>query len=145
MYHRIVLAGVTLALSLGAGCASSRHDAPVALQPPTVAALDETLQIELGRQAVTRDNTVRVTFTGKLPDSRCAVNVVCVWAGDVGAKVRVESVTAAMDGETHTAVEPRAFWAGENQVTLLDVLPRPGESKSGGPVVATFRVRRAAR
>jgi hypothetical protein len=132
------------ALALAA-CASARNDGPVTLRPPGAAGLDDTLRVTMGRSAVTRDSTVRVTFTAKRADSRCAVNVVCVWAGDVAVDVSVETPTTQMSGAVHTAVDPKAFWAGEHQVTLLDVTPRPGEAAEGKPVVATLRVQRAPR
>ena len=115
---------------------------PRAGEPPLVmpqdTALDDTLTVPLGGSAVTRDNTIRVTVRSKLPDSRCAVNVVCVWAGSVGVGLRAETLQSTNDGNAHTNMEPRVFWAGQHQITLLDLTPRPGETNA--PVVATLRV-----
>ena len=105
---------------------------------PQDTALDDTLRVPLGGAAVTRDSTVRLTVRSKLPDSRCAVNVVCVWAGSVGVGLRAETLQSTNEGDAHTNAEPRIFWAGQHQVTLLDLTPRPGEPS--GPVVATLRV-----
>lgn len=126
------------ALLLAIGCAASRR---VDVPPLTMAhdtALDDTLRIPLGGLAQTRDNTVRVTVRSKLPDSRCAVNVQCVWAGSVGVGLEVETLQSTNEGDVHTNAEPKTFWAGQHQISLLDLTPRPGEPKN--PVVATVRV-----
>ena len=101
-------------------------------------ALDDTLSIPLGGAAQTSDNTVRVTVRSKLQDSRCAVNVQCVWAGSVGVGLRVETLQSTNDGDVHSNAEPRVLWAGQHQVSLLDVTPRPGEPNA--PIIATVRV-----
>lgn len=113
----------------------------LAMVPET--ALDDTLTIPLGSSATTRDNTVRVTVRSKLQDSRCAVNVQCVWAGSVGVGLRVETLQSANEGDVNTNVEPRVFWAGQHQISLLDVTPRPGEPKAA--TVAKLRVVRLAK
>lgn len=105
---------------------------------PQDTALDDTLSVPLGRSVVTRDNTIRLTVRSKLQDSRCAANVQCVWAGSVGVGLRAETLQSTNDGSVQTNMEPRIFWAGQHQVTLLDLTPRPGEPNA--PIVATLRV-----
>ena len=119
-------------------CAGGQRAGEPPLVMPQDTALDDTLTVPLGGSAVTRDNTIRVTVRSKLPDSRCAVNVVCVWAGSVGVGLRAETLQSTNDGNVHTNMEPRIFWAGQHQITLLDLTPRPGEPNA--PVVATLRV-----
>lgn len=123
-----------------AACAAPHRAVMPPLVIPADTALDDTLSIPLGGSATTRDNTVRVTLRSKLQDSRCAVNVQCVWAGTVGVGLRAETLHSTNDGNVHTNAEPRIFWAGQHQISLLDLTPRPGEPSA--PVVATIRVRR---
>jgi hypothetical protein len=110
---------------------------------PRDTALDDTLKVALGGSAVTRDHTIRVTVRSKLSDSRCAANVQCVWAGSVGVGLLVETLQSTNEGNVQSNMEPRIFWAGQHQITLLDLTPRPGEPNA--PIVATLRVVRLGR
>ena len=125
-------------LLLAAACAVPQPDTTAPLVLPQDTALDDTLVVPLGGFAKTRDNTLRITVRSKLPDSRCALNVVCVWAGSVGVGLRVESLQSTNEGNVHTNMDPKIFWAGQHQISLLDLTPRPGEP--GAPVVVTLRV-----
>ena len=131
--RRLLLLG-----SLLAACAAPQ---PATTGPLVMAhdqALDDTLTIPLGGSAVTSDNTVRVTVKSKLSDSRCAPNVQCVWAGSVGVGLRAETLQSTNEGNVQTNMDPKIFWAGQHQISLLDVTPRPGEPSA--PIVAKIRV-----
>lgn len=123
---------------IGIGCSTPQPAGMAPLAMPQDQALDDTLAVALGGSAVTSDNTVRVTVRSKLQDSRCAVNVQCVWAGSVGVGVRAETLQSTSEGNVHTNSDPKVFWAGQHQITLLDLTPRPGEASA--PVVATLRI-----
>lgn len=129
-----------LLVMLAAACAAPPPAARAPLAMPRDQALDDTLTIPLGGSAVTSDNTVRVSVRSKLPDSRCAANVQCVWAGSVGVGLRAETLQSMNEGNVHTNSEPKIFWAGQHQITLLDLTPRPGEPKAA--VVAKLRILR---
>ena len=129
---------LALSTAIGIACAAPPPAATAPLAMPRDQALDDTLTIPLGGSAVTSDNTVRVTVRSKLQDSRCAVNVQCVWAGSVGVGVRAETLQGTNDGNVHTNTDPKIFWAGQHQITLLDLTPRPGEPAA--PIIATLRV-----
>lgn len=128
---------IAVALACGA-CGTARHKGTAPLVIAHDTALDDTLRIALGGMAQTSDNTVRVTVRSKLPDSRCAASVQCVWEGSAGVGLRVETAQSTSEGDVHTNVEPKIFWAGQHQVSLLDLTPRPGEPNA--PTVATLRV-----
>lgn len=125
-------------LLLAAACTASQPNTTAPLAMPQDTALDDTLVVPLGGSANTRDNTLRITVRSRLPDSRCAVNVVCVWAGSAGVGLRVESLQSTNDGNVHTNMDPKIFWAGQHQISLLDLTPRPGEPSAS--VVAKLRV-----
>jgi hypothetical protein len=125
-------------LALVVGCSlSNRSD----ILRPGVPVLDDTVSVTLGASKVTRDGAVRVSFLRKLEDSRCAIGVVCVWAGDVGAVLRVETIEVAGESPVHTAREPKQLRAGGYEVTLLDMTPYPGDKRQA-PHVASVRVLR---
>lgn len=124
-------------------CAGGQRAAEPPLAMPQDTSLDDTLTVPLGGSAVSRDHTIRLTVRSKLPDSRCAANVQCVWAGSVGVGLRAETLQSTNEGNVQTNMEPRIFWAGQHQVTLLDLTPRPGEPNA--PIVAKLRVVRLGR
>ena len=125
-------------LLVAAACAAPQPDTTAPLAMPQDTPLDDTLVVPLGGSATTRDNTMRVTVRSKLPDSRCAANVVCVWAGSVGVGLKVETLQSTNEGNLQSNMDPRIFWAGQHQISLLDLTPRPGEPSA--PVVAKLRV-----
>ena len=107
------------------------------------AAIDDTVAVALGKSALTRDGAVRVSFLEKLADSRCGIDAICIWAGDVGAVIRIETVEHAGEGNVHTAIDPRQFSIGDYQVSLVGMTPYPGD-KRPQPTVAAVRVFRAS-
>ena len=130
-------------LLFSVACAAPQPDTTAPLAMPQDTALDDTLVVPLGGSANTRDNTLRLTVRSRLQDSRCAVNVVCVWAGSVGVGLKAETLQSTNEGNVHTNMDPKIFWAGQHQISLLDLTPRPGEPSA--PVVATLRVVRLGR
>ena len=121
----LVIAGLTI----GAGC-STNHIDPTGPLREGAASLDDTVTVTLGKSALTRDGAVRVSFLEKLPDSRCGIDVVCVWAGDVGAVLRIETLTHSGDGRVHTALDPRRFVLGDYEISLIDMVPYPGDRRN---------------
>jgi hypothetical protein len=81
-----------------------------------------------------------VVFSAVSEDSRCAVDVVCVWEGNAAVSLGLTVGT----GPTHllalnTALEPQAAEHGEYHVTLLEVLPAPLSTSPIPP--GSYRVR----
>ena len=128
--------------ALAAGCSLSNRHETGSLRPGSLT-LDDTVAVTLGASKVTRDGAVRVSFLEKLNDSRCPIDAVCVWAGDVGAVLLVETIEVAGQSPVHTAVEPRQLRAGGYEVTLLDMTPYPGDKRQA-PHVASVRVLRTS-
>jgi hypothetical protein len=136
--HKVSVKERVVIFLLALACAAPQPAAQPPLVMPTDTALDDTLSIALGASAVTSDNSLRITVRSKLQDSRCAMNVQCVWAGSVGVGLRAETLQSTNEGNVNTNVEPKIFWAGQHQISLLDLTPRPGEASA--PTVATLRV-----
>jgi hypothetical protein len=133
---------LALGCAVGLACSAPQSAGTTPLAMPQDRALDDTLSIALGASGVTSDNSLRLTVRSKLQDSRCAVNVQCVWAGSVGVGLRAETLQSTSDGNVHTNTDPKIFRAGQHQITLLDLTPRPGEPNSS--IVAKLRVVRPA-
>jgi len=57
--------------------------------------LADSLQLAFGKQVVVPGSSLAVTFNSLVQDSRCAPDVVCVWAGELVVDVIVEQQAAA--------------------------------------------------
>jgi hypothetical protein len=97
---------------------------------PLRAELDEPFTLRVGQTAQLEE--LRVTFTRVLEDSRCPVDVVCVWAGN--AKVELELLIVGGVRSTavlNSTVEPREVGFAGYLLRYLDLKPYP---KSTGPL-----------
>lgn len=120
---RPVLAAVLIA------AACSRGDVPLSadIRPH----LDAPFTLQIGQSAVLAEPALTVTFTAVPHDSRCAVDVLCVWSGD--AVVRLTLHVGPPDGEgpdivadLHTDMEPRSTpWGPYYELRLLALQPAP--------------------
>lgn len=90
---------------------------PSSVQATTTAALNQTIT----------DGAIRLTPVSLLEDSRCPVDVVCIWAGQVRVSVRLDA-----EGEQKTleitSGKPVVF-AGRT-VTLVATSPMPHSKSS---------------
>lgn len=100
--------------------------------------LDDTVRVQLGGSALTRDRSLQLTYVRLVSESRCPANAICVWQGDAAVRIAARAVGAAMDTTIHTALDPKVIAIGSNQVSLLEVQPYPGagDSKNGAYIVA---------
>jgi hypothetical protein len=84
-----------------------------------------------------------VGFRGVANDSRCAVDVQCVWAGDAEVHIPVTVARAAWTSlSLHTGVEPRSVTFQSWRITLVDLKPAPRSTVriSSDSYIATLRV-----
>lgn len=114
---RAVIVAMTLAICLAmpmlaSACRSERQ--PVRVQ------LGETFALAIGQSAEVQGRDLGVTFKDVISDSRCPVDVYCVWAGEATVVLEVisgvqrediemsmlggDSVTIELDGYEITAV-----------------------------------------
>ena len=113
-------------------------------QSPDLALISASREIvlEYGEDIRLEGSVLRLSFGDVLDDSRCPVDVTCVWEGNG----RVVIGIAAGMGPTHplvlnTSLEPRSVVWSEVRVTLLDLNPTP-HAGSGIPLEAyTVRLR----
>lgn len=89
------------------------------------------------------DGIFRVVFSDVSEDSRCAVDVVCVWEGNAAVVVGLTLGTGPTNPFTlNTALEPDSAEHGIYRVSLLELAPEP---RSDTPIVresyrATLRI-----
>jgi hypothetical protein len=66
-------------------------------------------------------------------DSRCAVDVACVWAGDAEIALKIEQAGKAAVAALHTTLEPKkTVWDGYT-ISLVSVSPSPRAGKAIDP------------
>ncbi len=99
--------------------------------------LEESFALGLGDTAIVVGPRIELTFAEVVGESRCPVNVTCIWAGEVtillsardGAGVE-QSLEMVLGGSTGSAF---TVGVGDHFVTLTDVSPYPG-TYEGEPV-----------
>lgn len=101
-----------------AGCGRATEPAG-----PVEAQVGDTITLRYG-QAAHLDDSVRIVFRAIEEDSRCPVNVTCVWSGDAAVRLDV-----AMSG-THTGtlvlhshLQPKSGDIGGYVIELVEVAP----------------------
>lgn len=95
---------------------------------PSPALLTTASEVVLGygEARTIAGSVVRLSFGDVLEDSRCPMDVTCVWEGNARVVIGIAAGMGPTFGlELNTALEPRsADWNGV-RVTLLEVTPAP--------------------
>ena len=104
-----MVAGTALAVAVG-GCAT--------VETAVVANPGAAFELAIAQTAAVNGRNVRITFNRVTEDSRCPVDVTCVWAGDAKIELAI-----ARDG---AATEKRiiSITAPNNEVTVGDLTIR---------------------
>jgi hypothetical protein len=120
---------LTLGSMFALACGSSSSSGPsAALNTPTELAPGQTALV----------GGLRITFTGVTGDSRCPVDVVCVWEGDAVASLEVSQPTGAVETrELHTH-GPRAVTYNGFAIELVRLDPAPRSTQTIPP--ASYRL-----
>jgi hypothetical protein len=139
MHKRVI--GVLAALLLS-GCASSEN--PLSADPNQAAVttqVGQTFDLRPGQTARVGSELL-VGFRGVNNDSRCAVDVQCVWAGDAELKIPVTTGTDWTTLTLHTGLEPRSGTYRSWKITVVELKPAPRSTQriQSGDYVVTLRV-----
>lgn len=124
---------VVLALPLiGAGsCDSDSPTAPedpVESGPAASVALPSTVTLAVGETVVIDSADVEITFSAVTEDSRCPVDVTCVWAGRAVVALAVGTAgSGASTVELEVGGQPLEAHGLRLAATALEPLPREGE------------------
>ena len=99
--------------------------------------------VALGRDAKVQGTAITVAFRGVTNDSRCAVDVQCVWAGNAAVSVSIaEGTGPSTDATLNTGIDPKSIVIGGHTVRLVGLKPAPHSGKAIPPqdYIATFEV-----
>lgn len=99
--------------------------------------------VAMGKDAKVQGTPITVAFRGVTNDSRCAVDVQCVWAGNAAVSVSIaEGTGPSRDVTLNTGLDPKSIVVGGHTVRLVGLKPAPHSGKTIPPqdYVATFEV-----
>ncbi|HET7712685.1 MAG TPA: hypothetical protein VFL80_12205 [Thermoanaerobaculia bacterium] len=99
--------------------------------------------LAVGQEAQIQGTSVNVRFSGVGEDSRCAIDVQCVWAGNAVVMLTLRSSDApASESALNTTLDPKqTAYAGYNiRLIALKPAPKSGTPKPATEYVATLEV-----
>lgn len=143
MRSLVVLSVAALTVS----ACTTPNTAITASGPPAsgVIAVDRDFELRPGQTARVDGSAVTVSFVGVPEDSRCPVDVQCVWAGNGAVSLVVTDETGAKSTVIlNTTLSPRSARVSGYEIGFTGLKPDP---KQGSPIplanyVATLRVTR---
>jgi hypothetical protein len=102
----------------------------------------QELTLQYGEEKPVGGSVLKVSFAQVLEDSRCPVDVVCVWAGNAVVELGIRmGMGPTVPLRINSTQEPRfADWNGV-RVTLLELLPEPRAGDPPRPESYSVRVR----
>lgn len=121
---------------LALGCAGTSLPGTGTTEPT------ETIQVQagqdfnlaVGQAARVAGTPITVLFRSVAQDSRCPSDVQCVWAGDAGINLGLQSTAAASQVSTlHTSLDPRMVTYSGYRIRVVGLAPIP---RSGSPIPA---------
>ena len=102
------------------------------VDPVKEVALDEEFTIKFGQQVEVKDANLRITFTTVEEDSRCPIDAVCVWVGNVKLNLEVKrSKKKFVSSPINTTLEPKEIVYKGYRIKLIGVKP---ERRAGIPI-----------
>lgn len=100
------------------------------------------MTLKMGEELPVGGSVVAIQFGRVLEDSRCPVDVVCVWAGNAVVELGIRmGMGPTFPLQINTMLEPRsAEWNGL-VVTVLELLPAPRASVPTKPEDYSVKIR----
>jgi hypothetical protein len=121
-----------LSVVLLAAATAACGTALLAVDPP---GLGEAFELQPGQSTAVEGTPLLVKFVEVPTDSRCPVDVTCVWEGDAAVVLETVLDGAEETVSLHTAGDPdrdgaRYVDIGPYRVHLVDLLPEPESERS---------------
>lgn len=83
-----------------------------------------------GKSATISGTPYRITFNRVIEDSRCPVDVQCVWAGDAKIELTVSRSSAARDTRVISLTPPNSeLTVGDVKIRFVSLAPTPRQSE----------------
>ena len=144
---RLALLSLPAILAISACTAPNGGLTATGPQSSGVVAVDRDFELRPGQTASIEGTGLSVAFVSVPEDSRCPVDVQCVWAGNGGVSLVVTDASGAKSSVTlNTTLTPRSVRLAGYEISLTGLKPDP---KQGAPIplvnyVASLRVSKAA-
>jgi hypothetical protein len=106
---------------------------------------DTVLTLAAGQEVHAPDGVMRIAFLGVRSDSRCPMDVQCVWAGNAEVQIGVAFGTGPTVAYLlNTGLGVRSVDVGASRLTLVDLRPAPVSTSRIPPdrYVASLRLQR---
>lgn len=133
---------VAAVVALAAACADST-DLAVDDIGRTVVEAPVEVALDAGQEVTLPGTVVRVAFLRVPEDSRCPVDVVCVWEGNAVVEIGVTVGSGpTVPIQLNTALEPRSVRSGAHDfaVVSLDPVQRSGSAIEPGEYRVRVRI-----
>ena len=115
-----------VALIVLSGCASVTTE--VVAEPGT------SFTLAPGETAAVKGTDARITFNKVQDDSRCPVDVTCVWAGDAKAEIVISRNGAADERRVLSITPPNnEARVGNLRIRFVSLAPVPRQADAGTP------------
>ncbi|MBR9989969.1 MAG: hypothetical protein KFH98_09450 [Gemmatimonadetes bacterium] len=132
----VLFAAVSLTSGCGGALEPVEHGGNV-----VIAEAGDTVDLRFGESALLGTDGARITFTTVESDSRCPVDVTCVWAGDAHVRITGDGLSSpAQSLDLHTGVEPVAAEFAGYRIRLIDVTPVRRENDTVRPSDYSIRL-----
>ena len=91
-------------------------------------------ELPLGKTAVLNSSGVRITFQQVKEDSRCPLDVQCVWAGEAKIELTVSRPGSPDDVKTISITPPNnETSSGDVRIRFVGLAPVPRQADAGKP------------
>lgn len=125
MTSRVMVGAVVVMLAACGGSTDPEMAPDVAVVPAST-----ELTLRMGQETDVTGSEVRLQLARVVEDSRCPIDVICVWEGNAVVEIGVRAgIGPTFPLQMNTNLEPRhADWHGV-RVTLLELQPAPRASE----------------
>jgi len=114
------------AIVLGSACAT--------METAIVAQPGVAFDLPIGKTAAFNGNGVRITFKQVPEDSRCPVDVQCVWAGDAKIQLTISRDGVPDDVKVISLTAPNnETTSGDLRIRFIGLAPVPRQADAGKP------------
>ena len=139
-----ILLAVLLAVLLAAtACNSPARDVLIIPTAPTsTVPMGTDFTLAPGESVVVNSSDLTLTFVGLTGDSRCPIDVQCVWAGSAIIAVRTRSASGTREFPLETLSNKDTATVDQSLVQLVSVAPRQSTTSKYAPSSyrATLRI-----
>jgi len=127
--RKFVIAAAALIVSVSGCMTSSQPESGGILNPSIQVQPNTQFDLSPGQEARIQGSNVTVRFSRVSDDSRCAVDVQCVWAGNAVVHLSLTSTqSASAETSLNTTLDPKAVTYAGYSIRLVGLKPAP---KSG--------------